>query len=130
MKNIFALSAFVLMLASLVGCSSMRPLPIDYNYGPGGREETVVNPNAYAKSQTDAVDRVCNLTRQQYRKVFKAYWREIQDFNRHIESNPDDTRLDRSYIREHGRLERKMKKILDADQFARWRRIDGRNRRF
>lgn len=129
MKRIVALSAFVLMLASFVGCTSLRPLPQEYTYGPGIHETAVMNPNAYAKSQADAVDRACNLTRQQYRKVFKAYWHEIQDFNRHIETNPGDTRLDRSYIREHGRLERKMKRILDPDQFARWRRIDGRNRR-
>lgn len=127
MKRIIALSAFVLILSSLVGCSSLRQAPA--TYGPGLHETTVVNPNAYAKSQADAVDRVCSLTRQQYRKVFKAYWREIQDFNDRIESNPGDTRLDRSYIREHGRLERKMKRILDPDQFARWRRTEGRNRR-
>lgn len=128
MKRIIALSAFVLMLASFVGCSSMRPLP-EYTYGPAIYETTSMNPNVYAKSQADAVDRVCNLTRQQYRRVFKAYWHEIQDFNRHLETDPGDTRLDRSYIREHGRLERKMKRILDAEQFARWRRIEIRNRR-
>lgn len=129
MKRIIALSALVLTIASLAGCSAFRPLPQDYTYGPAGREVVVTNPNAYAKAQADAVDRACNLTRQQYKKVFKAYWHEMQEFNRHIESDPGDYRLDRSYIREHGRLERKMQRILDAEQFARWRRLEGRNRR-
>ena len=128
MKRIIALSALVLTLASLIGCAPL-PLSREYVGGPGGRVVVVMNPNAYAKSQADAIDRACNLTRQQYKKVFKVYWREMQEFNRHIESDPNDYRLDRSYIREHGRLERKMKRILDPEQFARWRRIEGRNRR-
>ena len=129
MKNIIAFSALVLILASFTGCTTMRPIPQEYTYGPAMHETTVMNPNVYAKSQADAVDRACNLTRQQYRRVFKAYWHEIQDFNRHLENDYSDTRLDRSYIREHGRLERKMKKILDPQQFARWRRIETRNHR-
>lgn len=129
MKRIIAISAFVLMLASFVGCSTMRPVPQEYAHGSGIRETAIMNPNAYAKSQADLVDRACNLTRQQYKKVFKAYWHEINEFNRRITSNPTDIRLDRSYIREHGRLERKMKRILDARQFARWRRIDSRSHR-
>ena len=129
MKRIIALSAFVLMLASFIGCTAMRPMPQEYSYGQGVRDIAVMNPNSYAKSRTDDIDRVCNLTRQQYKKVFKAYWHEIQEFNRHITSDPNNRRLDRTYLREHGRLERKMKKILDQQQFARWRRIEARNRR-
>ena len=129
MKRIIALSAFVLMLASLVGCSTMRPMHQEYTYGHASHEAAVMNPNAYAKSQADLVDRVCNLTRQQYKKVFKAYWHEIKEFNSRIASDHSDNRLDRSYIREHGRLERKMKRILDPQQFARWRRIDSRSHR-
>ena len=129
MKKFVALSAFVLMLASISGCTAMRPMPQEYTYGQGVRDVAVMNPNSYAKSMADAIDRACNLTRLQYKKVFKAYWHEMQEINRHITSDPNYMRLDRSYLREHGRLERKMRRILDSQQFARWRRIEARNRR-
>lgn len=124
MKKIFAFSALVLILASLVGCSSTRALPRELGGAGSLRDVVSVNSNAYARSQADALDRALDLTRQQYRKVFKAYYQEIQDLKGHVESAGDD-RLDRSYIREHGRLERKMKRILTAEQYARWRRLDG-----
>ena len=124
MKRIIAISAFVLMLASIAGCSAVLPVAQEeYSHGPGIHQADAMNPNRYARAHADAVDRTCGLTRIQYRKVYKAYWRESQECRRHYESELNSNRLDRSYIRAHGRLERKMRRILDADQFARWSRM-------
>lgn len=130
MKRIIAFSAFLLMLASLAGCSAVIPMQQEYAQGPGIiRNAGSMNPNEYARFHAEAIDRACDLTRLQYRKVYKAYWRESQEMHRHMESNGRDSRLDRAYIRQRGRLERKMSRILTPEQFEIWRRTEGRNRR-
>lgn len=115
-----------------------RPLPPDSLHGRHPRLAEVPNPEEAARAETDRLKEELQLTEKQYKKVYKL---NLKAQKERLEARfpappsgmpmPPADHADRAeQLAEQARKrEKKMKKILTDEQFARWKELQARSPR-